>query len=311
MKVSVALCTYNGAAFLKEQLQSIAQQSILPDELIIGDDGSTDNTISIIQAFQANASFPVTLIQHSRRLGVKANFFETIHACSGQIVFLADQDDVWKPNKIEEQLQLFQGDNVAFTFTNAELSNASQSLFDIHFPFRIQRYYNHERLLTSLTQKNMVTGATAALRKDFFERYYPFPTTELSDNILHDSQLHLLAILDPTVTTAFTSKSLMTYRVHSGQQVGIDTTKQGIGAVKRNRTNYIQSFVDWADLQTQLAELVGATAEDKTLIGSFRAFCLGRLSNSSWILRLVFLVSNFKTYVRLRLSKEILRDLLP
>ena len=73
-RVSVALCTCNGGRFLAEQLQSIASQTRLPQELVICDDASTDDTVSMIQGFSRTAPFPVKLFQNAERLGPAKNF---------------------------------------------------------------------------------------------------------------------------------------------------------------------------------------------------------------------------------------------
>lgn len=101
MKVSVALCTLNGEQFLPELLNSLKEQCHAPFELIVGDDGSCDKTVSICQDFADSVSFPVHVTQNERRLGYADNFLATARRCSGDIVAFCDQDDIWHPNKLE------------------------------------------------------------------------------------------------------------------------------------------------------------------------------------------------------------------
>ncbi|WP_158241543.1 glycosyltransferase family 2 protein [Novosphingobium sp. TH158] len=108
-KVSVALATYNGAKFLAAQLESYLVQSRLPDELVIGDDGSTDGTVALIEDFARRAPFPVRLTVNSGNLGPTRNFVETMLRCQGEVIFPSDQDDVWHAGKIERMLH-FLGD---------------------------------------------------------------------------------------------------------------------------------------------------------------------------------------------------------
>jgi len=98
--VSVALCTYNGAAYLGEQLDSIVAQSRPPDELVVCDDGSTDGTVGLLQAFVPEAPFPVRLYRNERNRGFAKNFERAISLCTGDFIALSDQDDVWKPEKL-------------------------------------------------------------------------------------------------------------------------------------------------------------------------------------------------------------------
>lgn len=100
--ISVAITTYNGEKFIIEQLQSILEQTRTPDEVIISDDKSTDNTVSIVKEFiKANALANWRLIVNERQKGWHKNFIDTIAMTKGEIIFCSDQDDVWLENKIE------------------------------------------------------------------------------------------------------------------------------------------------------------------------------------------------------------------
>lgn len=99
--VSVALATYNGARFLAEQLTSLAAQSLLPDELVVSDDGSTDETLSIVRAFAETSPFPVRILDKPERLGFSDNFLFAAEQCHGDLVAFCDQDDVWLSDKLQ------------------------------------------------------------------------------------------------------------------------------------------------------------------------------------------------------------------
>src|SRR5574344_1640995 len=98
--ISIAMCSYNGERFIKEQIDSIIAQTYKNFELIIVDDGSKDNTIEIIKYYQSKDS-RIKLFQNEKNLGFVKNFEKAITLCSGDFIALADQDDVWKKNKIE------------------------------------------------------------------------------------------------------------------------------------------------------------------------------------------------------------------
>src|SRR5882724_11959920 len=95
-RISVAMCTYNGAGFLSEQLESIAAQTRLPDELVICDDRSTDESVEIVRNFARHTPFSVRLEMNEENLGSTKNFEKSIGLCQGEIIALADQDDVWR-----------------------------------------------------------------------------------------------------------------------------------------------------------------------------------------------------------------------
>ena len=94
-RLSIAMCTYNGARFLSEQLESIAVQTRLPDELIVCDDRSTDGSVEIIRNFALHAPFEIRLEINTNNLGSTKNFEKAIGLCKGEIIALADQDDVF------------------------------------------------------------------------------------------------------------------------------------------------------------------------------------------------------------------------
>ena len=99
-KISVAMATCEGGRHLEAQLQSIAAQQRLPDELVVCDDASSDDTIEIARRFAERAPFPVRIETTEIRLGITANFERAVSLCAADVILLADQDDVWLPEKI-------------------------------------------------------------------------------------------------------------------------------------------------------------------------------------------------------------------
>lgn len=102
VRLSIAMCTYNGAKYLPEQLESIRLQTRPPFELVVRDDGSTDHTLAILEEFARQASFPVRLTINKKNLHFTGNFLMAASQCSGDCVVFCDQDDIWEPSKLEE-----------------------------------------------------------------------------------------------------------------------------------------------------------------------------------------------------------------
>ena len=96
--LSIALSTYNGSKFLREQLQSLANQTLLPFEVVITDDCSTDDTLSIIKEFSNVLNIRVFV--NDLPLKVTKNFEKAISLCSGDVILMCDQDDIWHPDKL-------------------------------------------------------------------------------------------------------------------------------------------------------------------------------------------------------------------
>lgn len=234
--LSVALCTYNGAEYLQAQLDSIANQTRLPDELVICDDGSTDDTLALAHAFQQQAAFPVHVHQNSINLGSTRNFEQAIQRCQGEIITLADQDDVWMPEKLAVLAEAFQTDSeVGMVFSDAlvvdqNLSSLGAGLWErLRFSPRQQRALRDGRAIEVLLKHRVVTGATMAFRARFRESLFPISPHWIHDGwiaFIISTQARLLPIPTP----------LIQYRQHAHNQVGI------IGASWRQKlaTAYVE-----------------------------------------------------------------------
>jgi glycosyltransferase involved in cell wall biosynthesis len=99
-RFSIAMATFNGQLYIREQLNSLAEQILLPYELVACDDGSSDNTVSILEEFQKEAPFPVTIYPNPTRLGFADNFLHASNRCTGDWIAFSDQDDIWFPEKL-------------------------------------------------------------------------------------------------------------------------------------------------------------------------------------------------------------------
>jgi glycosyltransferase involved in cell wall biosynthesis len=102
LRLSVAMCTYNGEKYLPEQLASIGRQTVQPFEMVVRDDGSTDRTIGILEAFAAQCGYPVRIGVNEKNLHFTGNFLKAAAECTGDLVVFADQDDVWEATKLAE-----------------------------------------------------------------------------------------------------------------------------------------------------------------------------------------------------------------
>ena len=113
------MATYNGARHVAEQLASLASQTVLPYELVVTDDASTDATPDIVAAFAASAPFPVRLIKNAEQLGYRANFMKAAGLCQADLVAFSDQDDVWLPRKLEAVNATFENSDTLLTYHDA------------------------------------------------------------------------------------------------------------------------------------------------------------------------------------------------
>lgn len=115
------MATFNGAAYLDDQLSDLAAQTILPCELVVCDDGSTDGTPELVERFAASAAFPVRIHRNSERLGYRANFLKCARSCTADLIAFCDQDDRWAPDKIETMVACFSDQEVLLAFHGADI----------------------------------------------------------------------------------------------------------------------------------------------------------------------------------------------
>ena len=211
-RATVALCTYNGARFLRQQLQSIAAQTKKPDSVVISDDASSDDTVTIAREFARSSPFPVDIHIHPARLGVSGNFDRAISLVNGDVIFLADQDDVWHPEKMERLLAVFDDARVTCVFTDARLVDENGTSMD-HTLWQQIRYRPSPRLFDTLADRNVATGATMAFRAELRRLILPIPRDQP-----HDWWIALLAAATDGLHPM--AAALIDYRVHRQQQAG-------------------------------------------------------------------------------------------
>ena len=228
MKISVAMCTYNGAEFLPAQLQSIVTQSRPPDEIVICDDGSTDNTRNLVEKFAAESPIPITLHINDRNLGSVKNFERAITLCTGDVIALSDQDDVWRSDK----LQLFESvlnksPSVGIIFSDAEivdehLNPLNRRMWDeVGFDDHRSKLVRTGRALEVLIHGWTVTGATMAFRTNFVKLSLPIPD-EIA--MIHDGWIALTIAAVADVVAI--DEPLIQYRQHAQQQIGAPARKE-------------------------------------------------------------------------------------
>lgn len=219
MRISVALCTFNGETHVRELLDSIAGQDRKPNELVIGDDGSADGTPAILADFAAAAPFCVRILRSPSRRGVTGNFSATMLACRGDVIALCDQDDVWMPTKLAAIESVFRSARPGAAFSDADLIGADgtalgRTLWDeLGFDRRGQALMRGGHGLDVLLKQDVVTGATLAVSSDVAALALP-----LSPEGLHDVWLGwVAACLGPVVPI---SSRLVRYRQHAANVVG-------------------------------------------------------------------------------------------
>lgn len=285
-EVSVALCTLNGARWIEQLLGSIASQQLLPDEVVVQDDCSDDDTILLIEKFAKQAPFEVRLEVNQHRLGSTANFAAALTRCHGRFIALADQDDIWYPTKLRRLIDELELDpTVTMVFSDADLIGPEgqplgERLWDTRLVGRTlrKRAVVPEELFA---RRALTTGCTMAVRRRAVAASLPFP--EALENkaapMRHDRWLSLIAASVGTVRAL--PESLLGFRVHPDQETGVLVGAQLSRALGRATTAVLASPVEFSN-QTHLAraDQLEAAAERANEMGDFEeAHTLVQIAN--------------------------------
>jgi glycosyltransferase involved in cell wall biosynthesis len=217
--ISVALCTYNGAKFLEEQLASLQAQERCPDELVVCDDRSTDQTMQLLESFARIAPFPVRIHVNPVNLGSTRNFDRAMRLCAGSLIAFCDQDDVWHSTRLSECARALHDDpRLGLVFSNGQLIDdrgvllAGRLWDNFTFHSAIRERIRHGDMLP-LVRYRFVTGATIMFRTQL--REYICPAV---GEWLHDGWIAAIAACLARV--GFLDEPLIQYRIHGQQQVG-------------------------------------------------------------------------------------------
>jgi glycosyltransferase involved in cell wall biosynthesis len=221
MRISVAMCTYNGADFLPAQLESILAQSRRPDQIVICDDGSTDETRALLQKFEKQSPDVILLRFNKKNLGSIKNFEQAISLCNGEVIALSDQDDVWRHDKLQLLEENFKKQSTALVFSDAELVDENLTPLnrrmwnEVGFDEQKKKLLRSGRALEVLVTGWTVTGATMAFRAGFKNICLPVPE---GIAMIHDGWIALTIAAVAEVVAL--DEPMIQYRQHDRQQIG-------------------------------------------------------------------------------------------
>ncbi|RBP26597.1 glycosyltransferase involved in cell wall biosynthesis [Oceanihabitans sediminis] len=237
MIISVALCTYNGEKYIKEQLDSIINQTYQVDEIIVCDDSSTDKTLQILKEYAFQYPNLISVFDNKTNLRTIKNFEKAISLTNGDLIFLADQDDIWKTSKVEIIVDYYKNTkNFKLVFTNGDLIDDKGNLINStlwdEWGFSKERRKlwldNDEAYKDLVLNKNKITGATVCINKSIKSNAIPIFTP---DGYWHDAWLGLHAAAQGGLY--FIEQSLILYRIHESQQIGISKKTKEIDIPKK------------------------------------------------------------------------------
>lgn len=220
MTISVVLCTYNGEAYMEEQLSSILKQSRPVDEIIVLDDGSKDDTIEIAERILSKSGTVYRIVRNEENLGAARNFEKGIRLAKGEIVLTSDQDDVWFEQKTADFEAVFrEKSDCVLAFSDACVADAALNVIQKSlwlasgFTASKQKQMEQGQYYEVLFSDNVVTGAAMAVRREFACSCAPAP-----EGTLHDYWFALCAPMYGKIVMI--KKPELWYRQHGANVMG-------------------------------------------------------------------------------------------
>lgn len=225
MRISVAMATFNGAEYIEEQLASILGGALVPDQVVVSDDNSTDDTVALVRSsFQAHGDDRTRLLvlEGRSQIGVTANFERALAACDGDLIVLSDQDDLWHRDRLSAAVPAFEADPaLVLQHADARIVDKAGKPFGDSLLRALSIRRSERRAIASghafqaYIRRNLATGATVVLRRELVGLARPFPR-----EWVHDEWLAVIAAA--TGGVELLDRQLVDYRQHGGNQIGAE-----------------------------------------------------------------------------------------
>lgn len=212
--ISIAMTSYNGEFYIKEQIDSILSQTVRFDELVICDDCSNDNTPQILKDY-SSVDNRIKVFFNETNLGFKRNFEKAIKLCSSDFIALSDQDDIWIPEHLELLKKAYDENDCILTCGNSFAADADGK--PIGIKCKPDTYFISQSTDDQFLQvlySNPVQGCTAYFHKDLLNTFLPIPDSQK----FHDKWLALTAITKGKIV--FLNEGLLYYRTHNNNVSG-------------------------------------------------------------------------------------------
>lgn len=229
--ISIAMTTYNGAQFVQAQLRSILEQTRQPDEIIICDDGSRDDTVNIIRhVMETSGTDRIRLVENEENLGYIRNFYKAISLTKGDYIFLADQDDIWHREKLEKSLAIMERTGAAAICTRSRLIDRNGQEMDGNafivsvLLTRLKEELGPVRFF-DLVIENVAQGCTYCFTKEVRAKYLALNSRQL----IHDYQIMFIASLVGKVYAC--AEPMIDYRIHGSNSAGLQENDKNIKVI--------------------------------------------------------------------------------
>lgn len=291
VKCSIAMTTYNGAIFLREQLDSILEQSVRDFELIICDDCSSDDTWEILEEY-ALKDKRIAIFKNESNLGFKKNFEKAITLCTGDYIALSDQDDVWAPNHLEILFSII-GENMV-ACGNSDLIDEDGKKIGLTLnemeALDSKNSNNLKRAYTILYFRNPYQGAAMLIKREFFTKALPIP----EDVKYHDAWFSMLSCFYGGMNC--TDKIVNQYRMHSHNVTGKRKKRKSRLKTLIYQILFPHAVMDRPAMLRTIVERIDHMSKEQILfINEAKRVLDQNMSFNGKILNALFRITHYKT----------------
>lgn len=240
-KINILMATYNGRRYLREQIDSILNQTYSNFRLLISDDASTDSTLKILEEYEKKDR-RVEIYSHEKNMGVVANFEFLIDKVRSEYFMFADQDDVWELDKIEKSLKKLEETDSDLVYTDLEVVDNKLNQIEPSFwkqkgfYNKITKYNNFE----SLYLNNYINGCTMLCKSSWINEVLPLPKS--SKYVIHDYWIAL--IVSHNGKMAYVEEPTIKYRQHRKNQVGSSRKSDTLETFDEIRNLFLQVKIE-------------------------------------------------------------------
>lgn len=253
-QVSVAMATYNGERYIREQLESIAHQDLQPLELVVTDDGSTDATLQVVGDFARSAPFPVKVFRNETRLGYADNFLKAASLCQGDLIAFSDQDDIWVEQKLRVCAKFFADPEVLLLAHSAQLIGGSNKYRSRYPHFRLTKMLDHGDPFANRP------GFVMLIRKDMINLAQSLERPARLNS--HDHWLWFLAASAGKVATV--ADALTLYRQHEQNVFG--APEAGSIVLRAKHIAGTVGYEEHAAFESDCSRILLAAAEQSPIL---------------------------------------------
>lgn len=297
--ISLVLCTYNGEKYIEKQLTSIVNQTVLPDEIIVCDDISIDDTLNIIYSFKEKYNnIKWQVIKNKNKLGFANNFINALKFANGDYIFLSDQDDIWELDKISNMLNIIENNNkINILFSSYDCIDQNDMPINYKYTINKSIFYNFLSKIFKVVKytyfdfiKSMnVAGMSMCIKKSFLDSFLSLKVANLK---YHDLFLALFASLIGSLY--FYNNRLVKYRMHDNNLIGL---KSAIG-IKEDRKEWLLYNIENQKLMKHFLLNNDCEKNRITELNELIKFNLNRIEimKSKSLLRLLNNIKNIRFY---------------